>query len=116
MADRSSPPSSPVAGTEATEQEHESLIWIDRPKYICASCGCDLALQVSAQIPAVQTELRERTFDSHYGYCLRDSSCLSYIRLHLVPLNHPQMRAIKDELVSRAFSGRAGPAFLIRSA
>jgi hypothetical protein len=47
MADLSSPPSSPVAGTQAAEPEHESLIWIDRPKYVCASCGCDLALQVS---------------------------------------------------------------------
>jgi len=42
------------------------LIYLDRPKFSCAGCSCDLALQ--------------------------------------------------DELVSRAFSGRAGPAFLLRSA
>ena len=62
MADLSSPPSSPVAGTQAAEPEHESLIWIDRPKYICASCGCDLALQVSVcrSLPYGQTDRPRR--------------------------------------------------------
>ncbi|KAK9899190.1 yippee-domain-containing protein [Cystobasidium minutum MCA 4210] len=70
----SSPVSSPTQERYTREEGNSSsevepavqLEWLDRPKYVCATCGCDLALQ--------------------------------------------------DELVSRAFSGRAGPAFLLRSA
>jgi len=60
-------PSTPTSqGGPSSSPEPPCLTWLNRPKFTCASCGCDLALQ--------------------------------------------------DELVSRAFSGRAGPAFLLRSA
>lgn len=55
-----------ISPSSSPQSSIEPLIYLDRPKYICAGCSCDLALQVGVTSRVSPHDPRSRLTDALY--------------------------------------------------